>query len=133
MAQKWQNGIWFNKDEGYSKMHKVDGENACLVNLAELDYPDLDFKRGEGSKGKWTFGKFDETPAEIKAITGQTHYNIQPSYWHGKWNQFGVLSEDGKDIVLIGFFVDISKIRWLSNQALNQILDVRDDVKIRST
>ena len=118
MALKLKNGKWI-KTNNKNKVFEIQDNVVNAKHVATFDHPDVEFATLPPKK--WIVGTFGVAPKYIQEITGQIHFNLQM----GK-NE-GFLTEDGKTIYTIAYSgVGFEKIKWVSDDELQEILDARE-------
>ena len=109
----WKDGLYGNH-KNTSMLIKVSGENIEIYNTSSyLEYPGVD-PIGDGS---WTYGDFGPANEAVKkASSGIENNNIEMKSFNGMLDNFGIVSEDGETINIIGMWDCLESIYWLSDE-----------------
>lgn len=119
--QRWEDGLWYFEGSPNS-INKVTGGEARWLNLTELDYPGFELSPYVGS---WTYGKYHETLKEIEEKTGAKHYDLEMKHFDGAFTFYGVLSEDGKSVVMCNMLNQMDTIRLMTPEKQEELLASR--------
>ena len=126
----WKSGYYCKNNES-AFLLKVDKENFTTCSIISFDFPDIDM--GPQEHGSFTLGNFGPASNEVVLASGGIkNYNIEFTYMGGISKAFGVVSNDGKHIYKLGLSEKIDHLEWLSDEALEKLLNDRDPVEAPS-
>ena len=122
----WKNG-WYIAQNNPLYIKHVKGEEVVNEKLAEIG---IEIERlVPNDKETWKYGEFGDTPEDIKTKTGVEKYNVEMIYHsgiHGDIKSYGVLSEDKKEIIGMGYVNDITSKKWISDEELEKMKEDSD-------
>ena len=83
-------------------------------------------------KGTWATGDFGPAHPEIQDITGKSNYDVQMTMMGGIFTLNGVLGQDGKSLMVVGFYKDVEQMTWISQDEVKAIQEAGDPVEAPS-
>ena len=117
--QQWKDGIYSLKSLP-NNVYLVSGENAKLQ----------EFINGQESsfhEGSWKFGEFGNTHVELEKVTGKKISDIEITFRGGKWQVHGVVSNEGKTIIVWdGKTNQLDHYEWMSEKDYQIFKDIGD-------
>ena len=121
MATPWSDGVWVNKDST-SFIMVITGSEYAFKGLIHFDYP-----QSKGMYGTLISGEFEETPENIREMTGADRYNMQVKC--SFFDKGAVLSEDGKQMHMLSMMpgkVDVMELA--SSEKIEELKNGREPV-----
>ena len=115
----WKNGYWIN-DSKREELFEITNNTAIKKQIAHLEYPDI--LQRHLNIGTLTFGDFGgNVPEDLKALTGESRFNVEYSGTYGFHIQKGILNSEGTKLSFKnheGKNEDIHRISETESQSL---------------